>query len=164
MSKEGFEPPTLWFVATCSSPLSYMPFFKKLFVFFIIALFWRKSTFPSFHWPFEWQEKRKKAEMKFGGAHTLELLWFSSFENSSSKQSQKRTKKKRRKGTKGTFLKEIPLLFWRKNPRKARKKSFYYADSFEAVFTYKIRRNDVGIIMNNAVAVNPKILTSISWK
>jgi hypothetical protein len=36
-----------------------------------------------------------------------------------------------------------------------------YADSFEAVFTYKIRRNEVGIMMNNAVAVNPKILTSI---
>lgn len=36
-----------------------------------------------------------------------------------------------------------------------------YADSFEAVFTYKISRNDVGIMINNAVAVNPKILTSI---
>jgi len=43
------------------------------------------------------------------------------------------------------------------------KKCFYYADSFEAVFTYKIRRNDVGIIINNAVAVNPKILTSINF-
>ena len=31
MSKEGFEPPTLWFVATCSSPLSYMPFRNKIF-------------------------------------------------------------------------------------------------------------------------------------
>jgi len=43
------------------------------------------------------------------------------------------------------------------------RKYFYYADSFEAVFTYKIRRNDVGIIINNAVAVNPKILTSINF-
>jgi hypothetical protein len=40
-------------------------------------------------------------------------------------------------------------------------KKIFYADSFEAVFTYKIRRNDVGIMMNKAVAVNPKILTSI---
>lgn len=31
LSKEGFEPPTLWFVATCSSPLSYMPFNIKFF-------------------------------------------------------------------------------------------------------------------------------------
>ena len=29
MSQEGFEPPTLWFVATCSSPLSYKPFYVK---------------------------------------------------------------------------------------------------------------------------------------
>lgn len=25
MGKEGFEPPALWFVAICSSPLSYKP-------------------------------------------------------------------------------------------------------------------------------------------
>ena len=25
VSEEGFEPPTPWFVATCSNPLSYRP-------------------------------------------------------------------------------------------------------------------------------------------
>jgi hypothetical protein len=39
LSKEGFEPPTLWFVATCSSPLSYMPFFIFFLVFFHIRVF-----------------------------------------------------------------------------------------------------------------------------
>lgn len=38
---------------------------------------------------------------------------------------------------------------------------FNYAASFEAVFTYKIKRNEVGIIINKAVAVKPKILTSM---
>lgn len=38
---------------------------------------------------------------------------------------------------------------------------WFYADSFEAVFTYKISKKEVGIIINKAVAVNPKILTSI---
>ena len=33
--------------------------------------------------------------------------------------------------------------------------------SLEAVFTYKINKKEVGIIINNAVAVKPKILTSI---
>ncbi len=47
------------------------------------------------------------------------------------------------------------------NIEKKSQKVDDYADSFEAVFTYKIRRNDVGIMINNAVAVNPKILTSI---
>ena len=37
----------------------------------------------------------------------------------------------------------------------------FYAPWLEAVFTYKIRRNDVGIIINSAVAIRPKILTSI---
>lgn len=36
-----------------------------------------------------------------------------------------------------------------------------YADSFEAVFTYKIKRNEVGMIMNKAVAVKPRMLTSM---
>jgi len=36
-----------------------------------------------------------------------------------------------------------------------------YADSFDAVFTYKINKNDVGIIINKAVAVNPKMFTSM---
>ncbi len=30
MSQEGFEPPTPWFVAMCSSPLSYKLFFYPL--------------------------------------------------------------------------------------------------------------------------------------
>jgi hypothetical protein len=45
-------------------------------------------------------------------------------------------------------------IFFRKNEK-------FYADSFEAVFTYKIRRKEVGMIINKAVAVNPKILTSM---
>jgi hypothetical protein len=34
--------------------------------------------------------------------------------------------------------------------------------SLDAVLTYKINKNDVGIMINKAVAVKPKILTSIS--
>lgn len=48
-----------------------------------------------------------------------------------------------------------------KNHFSEKIKIFIYTDSFEAVFTYKIRRKEVGIMINNAVAVNPKILTSI---
>lgn len=36
-----------------------------------------------------------------------------------------------------------------------------YASGFEAVLTYKISKKEVGIMINNAVAVNPKIFTSI---
>jgi len=39
-----------------------------------------------------------------------------------------------------------------------------YADWFDAVFTYKINKNDVGIIINKAVAVSPKMLTSMIVK
>ena len=35
---------------------------------------------------------------------------------------------------------------------------------FAAVFTYKIKRNEVGIMINKAVAVKPKILTSMMLK
>ena len=38
-----------------------------------------------------------------------------------------------------------------------------YEVSWLAVFTYKIRRNDVGIMINNAVAIRPRILTSITF-
>ena len=41
---------------------------------------------------------------------------------------------------------------------------FYYTinyDSWLAVFTYNINKNDVGIIINKAVAINPRIFTSI---
>ncbi len=31
MSKEGFEPLTSWFVATCSNPLSYMPLYYVVY-------------------------------------------------------------------------------------------------------------------------------------
>ena len=40
----------------------------------------------------------------------------------------------------------------------------YYAinyDSWLGVLTYNINKNDVGIIINKAVAINPRILTSI---
>jgi hypothetical protein len=37
----------------------------------------------------------------------------------------------------------------------------YFASSVEAVLTYRINKNEVGIIINNAVAVNPKTFTSI---
>lgn len=53
------------------------------------------------------------------------------------------------------FEKDQKTKFW------SFSNTIFYADSFEAVFTYKIRRNEVGIIMNKAVAVKPKILTSI---
>lgn len=33
--------------------------------------------------------------------------------------------------------------------------------SVDAVLTYKISKKEVGIMINNAVAVNPKIFTSI---
>lgn len=36
-----------------------------------------------------------------------------------------------------------------------------YFASAEAVLTYRINKNEVGIIINNAVAVNPKMFTSI---
>jgi hypothetical protein len=39
----------------------------------------------------------------------------------------------------------------------------YSAVSVAAVFTYRIKRNDVGIRINNAVAVNPKMLTSMRF-
>jgi len=39
----------------------------------------------------------------------------------------------------------------------------YSAVSVAAVLTYKIKRNDVGIRINNAVAVNPKMLTSMRF-
>jgi hypothetical protein len=32
MGEEGFEPPTPWFVATCSSPLSYTPMSLDLII------------------------------------------------------------------------------------------------------------------------------------
>lgn len=34
-------------------------------------------------------------------------------------------------------------------------------DSWLAVFTYNINKNDVGMIINKAVAINPRIFTSI---
>lgn len=46
--------------------------------------------------------------------------------------------------------------------KKSREKISYEV-SWLAVFTYKIRRNDVGIIINNAVAISPRILTSITF-
>ena len=46
---------------------------------------------------------------------------------------------------------------WREAPRVL----LYYASWLEAVLTYKIRRNDVGIIIKSAVAIRPRILTSI---
>jgi len=39
----------------------------------------------------------------------------------------------------------------------------YSALSVAAVLTYRIKRNDVGIRINNAVAVNPKMLTSMRF-
>jgi hypothetical protein len=39
----------------------------------------------------------------------------------------------------------------------------YSAVSVAAVLTYRIKRNDVGIRINNAVAVNPKMLTSMRF-
>jgi hypothetical protein len=38
-----------------------------------------------------------------------------------------------------------------------------YASALLAVFTYRMRRNEVGIIINKAVAISPKILTSIAF-
>ena len=39
-------------------------------------------------------------------------------------------------------------------------RNFYY-DSADAVLTYKINKKEVGIIINKAVAINPRIFTSI---
>lgn len=37
----------------------------------------------------------------------------------------------------------------------------YASDVFDAVLTYKISKKDVGIRINKAVAVSPKMFTSI---
>ena len=37
----------------------------------------------------------------------------------------------------------------------------FYSSAVAAVFTYKIKRKEVGIKINKAVAVNPKMFTSI---
>jgi len=43
-------------------------------------------------------------------------------------------------------------------------KENYYASSVEAVFTYRISKKDVGIRIKSAVAVKPKIFTSITFR
>jgi hypothetical protein len=41
---------------------------------------------------------------------------------------------------------------------------FNYSSEVLAVFTYRINRNDVGIIIKRAVAITPRMLTSILKK
>lgn len=44
---------------------------------------------------------------------------------------------------------------------KCLKQNYALLPSVPAVFTYKINKNAVGIIMNKAVAINPRMLTSM---
>ena len=44
---------------------------------------------------------------------------------------------------------------------KCLKQNYALLSSVPAVFTYKINKNAVGIMMNKAVAINPRMLTSM---
>jgi hypothetical protein len=49
VSEEGFEPPTPWFVATCSNPLSYRP--RLHWIYYQVPFPFSKVTFFR---PMEW--------------------------------------------------------------------------------------------------------------
>jgi hypothetical protein len=64
-------------------------------------------------------------------------------------------------GGAGHGLQHIYLLA---NFKKVRKKKYrIYSDAALAVFTYRIKRKDVGIIINKAVAIKPRIFTSMEF-
>lgn len=172
MSKEGFEPPTLWFVATCSSPLSYMPLYCFLYY---ILIFFENQIFQFSLWfgPPACRQTGRPAILPFENAFWKCLLKLPGWQATKKLVFFELWFKISKKKIFALFLKNecLATSFWKSEKSdqtfRKNKKINYYADSFEAVFTYKIRRNDVGIMINKAVAVNPKILTSIkyfSWK